>query len=267
MSPKKVGVRKKVSACVTLQHSVSSIEDITEDTPTLVALQAVEDEMEQEKSPPAKKLKVSKVTWDKIENEVDKEEMEKYPQAKKSKVSKYNKSTYDRIKFKRAKEKEDGVKGPGLEDEIDISNNEISFEEQRKRKEHEISRVLTRKMSRDAKLPQLGDFPQQTTASKQRGRKPKSKAEGEKAVTDDEKVTIKKEVGVEEVENVNLRLRRENFKLIKKVKELEEKCVGKDKLIEIRETELKLKEQEIKELKKEKARLSLLVDVEVITVE
>ena len=200
MSPKKVGVRKKVSACVTLQHSVSSIEDITEDTPTLVALQAVEDEMEQEKSPPTKKLKVSKVTWDKIENEVDKEEMEKYPPAKKSKVSKYYKSTYDRIKFKRAKE--DGVKGPGLEDEIDISNNEISFEEQRKRKEHEISRVLTRKMSRDAKLPQPGaseDSPQQTTASKQRGRKPKSKAEGEKAVTDDEKVTIKKEVGVEEV--------------------------------------------------------------------
>ena len=265
MSPKKVGGRQKVSAHVRVQHSASSIEDITEDTPTLVALQAVEDEMEQEKSPPAKKLKVSKVTWDKIENEVDKEEMEKYPQAKKSKVSKYNKSTYDRIKFKRAKE--DGVKGPGLEDEIDISNNEISFEEQRKRKEHEISRVLTRKMSRDAKLPQLGDFPQQTTASKQRGRKPKSKAEGEKAVTDDEKVTIKKEVGVEEVENVKLRLRRENFKLIKKVKELEEKCVGKDKLIEIRDMELKLKEQEIKELNKEKARLSLLVDVEVITVE
>ena len=265
MSPKKVGGRKKLTARLTLQHSVSSIEDITEDTPTLVVLRAVEDEMEQEKSPPTKKLKVSKVTWDKIENEVDEEEMEKYPPAKKSKVSKYYKSTYDRIKFKRAKE--DGVKGPGLEDEIDISNNEISFEEQRKRKEHEISRVLTRKMSRDAKLPQLGDFPQQTTASKQRGRKPKSKAEGEKAVTDDEKVTIKKEVGVEEVENVNLRLRRENFKLIKKVKELEEKCVGKDKLIEIRETELKLKEQEIKELKKEKARLSLLVDVEVITVE
>ena len=264
MSPKKVGVRKKVSACVTLQHSVSSIEDITEDTPTLVALQAVEDEMEQEKSPPTKKLKVSKVTWDKIENEVDKEEMEKYPQAKKSKVSKYYKSTYDRIKFKRAKE--DGVKGPGLEDEIDISNNEISFEEQRKRKEHEISRVLTRKMSRDAKLPQPGaseDSPQQTTASKKRGRKPKSKAEGEKA----EKVTIKKEVGVEEVENVKLRLRKKNFKLIKKVKELEEKCVGKDKLIEIRDMELKLKEQEIKELNKEKARLSLLVDVEVITVE
>ena len=266
MSPKKVGGRKKLTARLTLQHSVSSIEDITEDTPTLVALQAVEDEMEQEKSPPTKKLKVSKVTWDKIENEVDKEEMEKYPPAKKSKVSKYYKSTYDRIKFKRAKEKEDGVKGPGLEDEIDISNNEISFEEQRKRKEHEISRVLTRKMSRDAKLPQPGaseDSPQQTTASKKRGRKPKSKAKGEKA----EKVTIKKEVGVEEVENVNLRLRRENFKLIKKVKELEEKCVGKDKLIEIRETELKLKEQEIKELKKEKARLSLLVDVEVITVE
>ena len=262
MSPKKVGGRKKLTARVTLQHSVSSIEDITEDTPTLVALQAVEDEMEQEKSPPTKKLKVSKVTWDKIENEVDKEEMEKYPQAKKSKVSKYNKSTYDRIKFKRAKE--DGVKGPGLEDEIDISNNEISFEEQRKRKEHEISRVLTRKMSRDAKLPQPGaseDSPQQTTASKKRGRKPKSKAEGEKA----EKV--KKEVGVEEVENVKLRLRRENFKLIKKVKELEEKCVGKDKLIEIRDMELKLKEQEIKELNKEKARLSLLVDVEVITVE
>ena len=266
MSPKKVGGRKKLTARLTLQHSVSSIEDITEDTPTLVALQAVEDEMEQEKSPPTKKLKVSKVTWDKIENEVDKEEMEKYPQAKKSKVSKYNKSTYDRIKFKRAKEKEDGVKGPGLEDEIDISNNEISFEEQRKRKEHEISRVLTRKMSRDAKLPQPGaseDSPQQTTASKKRGRKPKSKAEGEKA----EKVTIKKEVGVEEVENVKLRLRKENFKLIKKVKELEEKCVGKDKLIEIRDMELKLKEQEIKELIKEKARLSLLVDVEVITVE
>ena len=264
MSPKKVGGRKKLTARLTLQHSVSSIEDITEDTPTLVALQAVEDEMEQEKSPPTKKLKVSKVTWDKIENEVDKEEMEKYPPAKKSKVSKYYKSTYDRIKFKRAKE--DGVKGPGLEDEIDISNNEISFEEQRKRKEHEISRVLTRKMSRDAKLPQPGaseDSPQQTTASKKRGRKPKSKAEGEKA----EKVTIKKEVGVEEVEKVKLRLRKENFKLIKKVKELEEKCVGKDKLIEIRETELKLKEQEIKELKKEKARLSLLVDVEVITVE
>ena len=264
MSLKKVGGRKKLSARVTLQHSASRIEDITEDTTTLVALQAVEDEVEQEKSPPTKKLKVSKVTWDKIENEVDEEEMEKYPQAKKSKVSKYNKSTYDRIKFKRAKEKEDGVKGPGLEDEIDISNNEISFEEQRKRKEHEISRVLTRKMSRDAKLPQPGaseDSPQQTTASKKRGRKPKSKAEGEKA----EKV--KKEVGVEEVENVNLRLRRENFKLIKKVKELEEKCVGKDKLIEIRETELKLKEQEIKELNKEKARLSLLVDVEVITVE
>ena len=249
MSPKKVGGRKKLTARLTLQHSVSSIEDITEDTPTLVALQAVEDEMEKEKSPPTKKLKVSKVTWDKIENEVDKEEMEKYPQAKKSKVSKYNKSTYDRIKFKRAKEKEDGVKGPGLEDEIDISNNEISFEEQRKRKEHEISRVLTRKMSRDAKLPQPGaseDSPQQTTASKKRGRKPKSKAEGEKA----EKVTIKKEVGVEEVENVKLRLRKENFKLIKKVKELEEKCVGKDKLIEIRDMELKLKEQEIKELNK-----------------
>ena len=266
MSPKKVGGRKKLTARLTLQHSVSSIEDITEDLATLVALQAVEDEMEQEKSPPTKKLKVSKVTWDKIENEVDKEEMEKYPQAKKSKVSKYNKSTYDRIKFKRAKEKEDGVKGPGLEDEIDISNNEISFEEQRKRKEHEISRVLTRKMSRDAKLPQPGaseDCPQETTASKKRGRKPKSKAEGEKA----EKVTIKKEVGVEEVENVKLRLRKENFKLIKKVKELEEKCVGKDKLIEIRDMELKLKEQEIKELNKEKARLSLLVDVEVITVE
>ena len=87
---------------------------------------------------------------------------------------------------------------------------------------------------------------QQTTASKKRGRKPKSKAEGEKA----EKVTIKKEVGVEEVENVKLRLRKENFKLIKKVKELEEKCVGKDKLIEIRDMELKLKEQEIKELNK-----------------
>ena len=83
MSPKKVGGRKKLTARVTLQHSVSSIEDITEDTPTLVALQAVEDEMEQEKSPPAKKLKVSKVTWDKIENEVDEEEMEKYPPAKK----------------------------------------------------------------------------------------------------------------------------------------------------------------------------------------
>ena len=69
------------------------------------------------------------------------------------------------------------------------------------------------------------------------------------------------------MENVKLRLRRENFKLIKKVKELEEKCVGKDKLIEIRDMELKLKEQEIKELNKEKARLSLLVDVEVITVE
>ena len=51
------------------------------------------------------------------------------------------------------------------------------------------------------------------------------------------------------------------------MKELEEKCVGKDKLIEIRDMELKLKEQEIKELNKEKARLSLLVDVEVITVE
>ena len=99
MSPKKVGGRKKLTARVTLQHLVSRIiiediiEDITEDTPTLVALQAVEDEMEQEKSPPTKKLKVSKVTWDKIENEVDEEEMEKYPPAKKSKVSKYNKST------------------------------------------------------------------------------------------------------------------------------------------------------------------------------
>ena len=52
------------------------------------------------------------------------------------------------------------------------------------------------------------------------------------------------------MENVKLRLRKENFKLIKKVKELEEKCVGKDKLIEIRDMELKLKEQEIKELNK-----------------